>query len=380
MTYRCLLTPSGVTQLLFQLSSLKTEYPDVKLDCDVLSVCPLFNEAMELAMKDACVSLSCNYLGNFEGLPSIDHLRIRRDFKRLARWVISPIWFWRRAASKVGFPSSRRYDVAVVCVRENNLHEAVAINLMKTHTIICVADGVYTDERCRRKRTIAMRGLAAPFLSLPLDRTVYAPSFLIEDANRIGCAKPYDQTQADEVFEQYQSGRLGRRLAEVVQPVLEVDDSLIVFSQHLALSGHMNSVEEVAFFAEMIDTAIEHGVKSVLFKPHPRDPIAKIEQLQRLCSHASFIPPDLTCVPIEPILQQRHTTQPVGISLNSTALLSYRALTGAEVVSCESPMFTEEFRDEVRDFCVRHSVPLFARYADALTRDSNISTDRKQIA
>ncbi len=355
-----LLVPTGVSQLLTQVAAMRVAgvMPETSV---VRSACYHWGPAMREALSDACDAFQLTYLGNTSPInfsPSTE-LEFGAYGALLARFL--PKRFHRYALRKLGWRVPRNLGGLVVCVRPNVYDELFYYSVQRPRELICTIDGVNPRPPRRELAGRFSKQFDAPFVNLPMSQDVYAPEYLLMDAKQLGHSVSIPGAVERSVFARYRQGAMATEFQALLRQLTQSTDSLaIVFSQQLSQSLYLDEQDEHAYYMDMVAALKSRGVRAIVFKQHPRDPSTKLSKLRRAFGSdpsVLVVPDRLACVSIEPFLEGLAGVQLLGASTNSSALLSFRAITGGNILSFDSSAFSTKFQNERLAFCERHNIP-----------------------
>ncbi|HVT88758.1 MAG TPA: polysialyltransferase family glycosyltransferase [Tepidisphaeraceae bacterium] len=356
-----LFLPGGVTQLLSLVAAYRSLGEDANIKCNVLSVCYFINDLMLAAMEEASKAFGWDYLGNLEptrftGFPTSAYSVVRRPHK----WLF-PRTCARRLLRRNGFPPLDRVYGMGFTLRPWVFDEVLISAILKPDQHLCVLDGMNPKSPNRQLEGMRWRGLQTPFNNIPGRMDVWCPSDLVSEAAALGRPREISSSATEAVNRQYRETALAKSFQHYLQEKLDSSRSAVLFSQQLSSNGYCSAFGEATYYFTVTQRLLAEGYRRILIKPHPRDDPAKVRHLQRLFERQSsitIVPDRFLPVPFEPFADILSERTHSAFSTNSTALLTYRACTGRPAVAFDSTEFSDEFRKDLRQYCLRHSIAL----------------------
>ncbi|HBE70962.1 MAG TPA: hypothetical protein DDW52_22680 [Planctomycetaceae bacterium] len=319
---------------------------------------------MALALTQTCARFDIEFAGNLEPLDYSPSVLEAASAWRKTQVSLSPRRFHARLAKRAGWQVPERAYGLACCIRPWVYDELFLASITRPVEYLCAIDGISPRSPDRKLNGKPWRGLDAPFRDLPSNLEIHCPDYLESEAKRLGEPKCIPKSVEASVFSEYRQTPIASEFAELLGNwCINATSVAFIFSQQLSQCGYLEESEEVPYYMMVVDALKDRGIDTIIFKQHPRDPAAKISELTdriQVMSHVHIVPPRYACVPIEPFGDQLASKQLVGASSNSTALLSFRALTDATVFSVDSACFTDGFRQERDQFCQSHGVELIA--------------------
>jgi hypothetical protein len=205
------------------------------------------------------------------------------------------------------------------------------------------------------------KGINFPFRDIPSNLFVNCPTYLESDAKQLGLPRVFSDEILYNVFLTYTRTPVASRFREFWGNTTIGQRVAVVFSQHLSVSGYCSAQAEIAYYVKVASWLIKHGWTRVLVKAHPRDPIAKMQALTDIFDKAfgqvcCVVPDEFRAVAMEPFLLDSLWIDAIGVSVNSSVLLSFRQLTGCSAISFTSDQMDHMFLSEVTGFCRDHKI------------------------
>lgn len=356
-----LLLPTGVAQLATMIATLRQQGCS-EVGAKVLAVLPFPHAAMEKALRLCCALWKMSYVGNFS-TPI-------RSYK-LELNTLSPdeVEAWRRAPA--GFVSSRLVKLmpalsglqrhfTVTQARPNMIGDFFTLSALNPVKTLLVADGTNAGVLIRRHAGPQWVGFNPDLASFPTASEIWCHPTLVRNINEIGVARALEYRFIDAVYAELAGSELGKHFIEQVVSLGNLPRAIIL-SEHVGLVRTCTPQEEFDFHAATLAQLASRGLLPVLFKRHPREPLATTEKLRAagvLKADQVIVTDDLaSCVPIECLAPQWRGEKLTILSCYSTALVTLRDTPGCECACVDAACLPPGFRKAILDYSARHQLP-----------------------
>lgn len=355
-----LFVPSSTTQFLYQIAAARDSGLHIS-GGSALSNAYLFDSDMEETLKEIGAAFNLQYLGNLTPTEFQGHKSVNVK-GRLLRILYPPVRRFRKMLEAHGLPRGLHCDTLICCIRPTCYDELLLWEVLRPADTILVIDGVNPKPPSRSLEGPVWFGVNCPFRNIPTAMTVNCPAYLGEDAKQLGLPRLISDDVLRCVFSAYRQTAVASRFGDYFVAQSNMERLAMVFSQHLSLSGHCSPKAEISHYMSMVSWLIAAGWTKVLVKAHPRDPREKMHTLaHKLASKYGdmcfIVPDEFKAVAMEPFLYNGNWSAAIGVSVNSSLLLSFRRITDCQVIALTSKEMSSCFLRDVSVFCDNHLIP-----------------------
>lgn len=350
MSNKVLIVTSGGSQLLTQLSVLKTE---VKIENSKISIIynGVFRESLDGFFREVATFYDFEYLGqiNFDISPS--QVAIQKTFRGFffKNFYSINIFIGSKFPLLKNF---RKADLLLIPIRVKMFSDIVLLSFLRPKNILYTVDGVIDELPKRNFNKLKFLYLKKDLKVLPVSAFVFSPPYLKKDCNKIGIYKEVD---------------LSNVLKELsVLPILKVFKEkylitkvdYIVFSQHYNLSEDVTFDNEIEFYRRIITKLCHLEGGNILFKPHPRDTGDKIEAIKKLnIKNLMVIDEFFQAIPVEFFIEEFLSMNSIFITGNSSAPLCFQ--NNQSILSVFSnELLGKKINSKIKEFAFFNSLKL----------------------
>lgn len=317
MPKKNLIITSGSSQLITQLATLN------ELKVTPNNVYILYNglkrESLELYFIETSRFFGFTYVGqiNFKQNPiklsfvkSVDLL-----FKRLFNFEHKLI-----IVNNQILDSFIECDLLIIPIRVKVFSDIVLLHYLKPKQIKYTADGIIDILPNRNFKSFGYYYLRNNLKSFPINYEIYSPLVLKEDILKIGVFHKIETQKVMTILKGISM------VQDFKRNYLEENVGCIVISQHYHLHENVSFINDLEYYKNMILKSFNliADNQCVLFKPHPRDTMEKIEAIKSLnYDRLIVVDKKYQAVPLEIFEEDFKRMKTYFIGGNSSAVLYY---------------------------------------------------------
>ncbi|KAF2081171.1 polysialyltransferase family glycosyltransferase [Flavobacterium sharifuzzamanii] len=342
---------SGGSQLIIQLATLKSEVKIVDQRIIILYN-GVFRESLDQFFKEVAIFYNCEYIGqiNFDFLPEQTSIKkLLKEFMKKRRYSFDKEIINRFPILK----SLHKADLLIIPIRVKMFSDIVLLSFLKPKKILYSIDGVIDVLPERSFGKFRFPYLKNYLKKLPINSSVFSPSYLIKDANRIGVYKEIDLKNT---IIELSSLPL---ITSFKNKYLVENVNYVIFSQHYSLSEDVLFDNEIEYYKRIILwICYLNKDNKILFKPHPRDTKQKIESIKNLnIGNLVVIEEYFQAVPIEFFIEEFNKMNSVFITGNSSAPLCFE--NNDKIISIFSKqLLSENLNSKIVEFAQSNNLKL----------------------
>lgn len=312
---------------------------------------------LENLLSKICHQFHLTYKGRFPDLPIIYPVNFRNFFKpsTLKKLVVKNE-IVNYLQDKVPLLREIKGNELVIPFRNKVIGDVFLLAALQPHTLLLTADGVINKINHRNVNHWRWYGIKTKINQIPVATKVYTPSYLAADNKKIGPIEVIPDSCLYSIFNKVVALDIIASFKKKL--FLNGPPKSIIFSQHLALIKACSETEELKLYKKIIHDLIEKGDAPIVFKPHPRETLAKSKRLSTYFSAYSnqitFLSQKDQVIPIELFYTLFQEYLLKLITLSSSAPLSIRNAS-TELLVYTADFLPTNLKEEISNYAAKYN-------------------------
>jgi hypothetical protein len=352
MFKQILIITSGGSQLITQLSTLKSKVKNVNDFEITILYNGVYRKSLDLFFNEVASHFKYKYLGqmNFNISP------VKLSNKNIITSFITKEHFNIDKIIEGEFLFLKKFKnsyLIIIPIRVKMFADILLLNYLNPNNILYTVDGVVDELPKRNFSGFKFSYLRNNLKRLPIDGLVFSPKYLKKDANKIGIYNKVDQRG---ILKELAALPMVKMFKE---KYLKSTIVHLIFSQHFSLNEDVSFVNEIEFYNRIITNICKTNDKDlILFKPHPRDTVEKIEAIEKLNIDKFVVVEEfLQAVPVEFFVEDFIKMNTMFITGNSSAPFCFEKNENIIAVNSEE-LFSESLNFKIKEYAICNKVKI----------------------